>query len=36
MRSPGLEMGQHTEEVLMDVLGWDGDRIRELRDKEGI
>ncbi len=36
IRSAAPEMGQHTEEVLMDVLGWDWDRISELRDKEVI
>ena len=36
IRSAAPEMGQHTEEILMDVLGWDWDRITELRDKEVI
>jgi crotonobetainyl-CoA:carnitine CoA-transferase CaiB-like acyl-CoA transferase len=36
IRAPAPEFGQHTEEVLMDVLGWDWDRIAELRAKEVI
>jgi len=36
IRSAAPELGQHTEEILMDVLGWDWDRISELRDKEVI
>ena len=36
VRSVAPELGQHTEEVLVDVLGWDWDRISELRDKEVI
>jgi crotonobetainyl-CoA:carnitine CoA-transferase CaiB-like acyl-CoA transferase len=36
IRAPAPEFGQHTEEVLMDVLGWDWDRISELREKEVI
>ncbi len=36
IRLPAPELGQHTEEVLMDVLGWGWDRISELRDKEVI
>jgi len=33
VRSPAPELGQHTEEVLLDVLGWDWDRISALREK---
>ncbi len=36
VRSPAPELGQNTEEVLLDVLGWDWDRISELREKEVI
>ena len=36
VRMPAPELGQHTEEVLLDVLGWDWDRIGELRKKEVI
>jgi crotonobetainyl-CoA:carnitine CoA-transferase CaiB-like acyl-CoA transferase len=36
VRSAAPELGQHTEEVLVDVLGLDWDRISELRDKEVI
>lgn len=36
VRSAAPELGQHTEEVLMEVLGWDWDRISELREKEVI
>lgn len=36
VRSAAPELGQHTEEVLIDILGWDWDRISELRDKEVI
>jgi crotonobetainyl-CoA:carnitine CoA-transferase CaiB-like acyl-CoA transferase len=36
IRSAAPELGQHTEEVLMDVLGWDWDRISALREKEVI
>ncbi len=36
VRTAAPELGQHTEEVLLDVLGWDWDRISELRDKEVI
>lgn len=34
IRSVAPELGQHTEEVLMDVLGYDWDRISALREKE--
>jgi crotonobetainyl-CoA:carnitine CoA-transferase CaiB-like acyl-CoA transferase len=33
VRAPAPELGQHTEEILMDVLGWDWDRIGALREK---
>jgi CoA:oxalate CoA-transferase len=33
VRAPAPELGQHTEEVLLDVLGWDWDRISALREK---
>lgn len=36
VRTAAPELGQHTEEVLMDILGLDWDRISELRDKEVI
>ena len=36
IRRVAPELGAHTEEVLMDVLGWDWDRIGELRDKKVI
>jgi len=36
VRAPAPELGQHTEEVLLDVLGWDWDRIADLRAKEVI
>jgi crotonobetainyl-CoA:carnitine CoA-transferase CaiB-like acyl-CoA transferase len=36
VRTPAPELGQHTEEVLLDVLGWDWDRIADLRAKEVI
>jgi crotonobetainyl-CoA:carnitine CoA-transferase CaiB-like acyl-CoA transferase len=36
VRAPAPEFGQHTEEVLLDVLGYDWDRITELREKEVI
>jgi crotonobetainyl-CoA:carnitine CoA-transferase CaiB-like acyl-CoA transferase len=36
IRSAAPELGQHTEEVLLDVLGWDWDRISALREKEVI
>ncbi|MCP3987310.1 MAG: CoA transferase [bacterium] len=34
IRSVAPELGQHTEEVLMDVAGYDWDRIGALREKE--
>jgi crotonobetainyl-CoA:carnitine CoA-transferase CaiB-like acyl-CoA transferase len=36
IRLAAPELGQHTEEVLLDVLGYDWDRITELRDREVI
>ena len=36
VRLPAPELGQHTEEVLIDVLGYDWDRIGALREKEVI
>ena len=36
VRTPAPELGQHTEEVLLDLLGWDWDRISALREKEVI
>jgi crotonobetainyl-CoA:carnitine CoA-transferase CaiB-like acyl-CoA transferase len=35
IRTPAPELGQHTEEILLDVLGYDWDRITELR-KAGV
>lgn len=34
IREPAPEFGQHTEEVLLDVLGYDWDKITALREKE--
>ena len=36
VREPAPELGQHTEEILADVLGYDWDRISELRKLEVI
>jgi crotonobetainyl-CoA:carnitine CoA-transferase CaiB-like acyl-CoA transferase len=36
VRLPAPEFGQHTEEILLDVLGYDWERISELRAKEVI
>ncbi len=36
IRAAAPELGQNTEEVLMDVLGWEWDRIEALREKEVI
>jgi len=36
IRRVAPELGQHTEEILLDVLGWDWDRIGELREKKAI
>ena len=29
-------LGQHTEQVLQEVLGWDGERVAQLRKQEVI
>ncbi|MAE94657.1 MAG: carnitine dehydratase [Deltaproteobacteria bacterium] len=34
IRNTAPELGQHTEEILMEVLGYEWDRISELRDKK--
>jgi len=36
IRIPAPELGQHTEEILLDLLGYDWDRITELREREVI
>ena len=36
VRSPAPELGQHTEEVLIEVLGFDWEQIASLREKEVI
>jgi crotonobetainyl-CoA:carnitine CoA-transferase CaiB-like acyl-CoA transferase len=36
VRLPAPQLGQHTEEILMDVLGYDWEQIGELRTKEVI
>jgi crotonobetainyl-CoA:carnitine CoA-transferase CaiB-like acyl-CoA transferase len=36
VRAPAPELGQHTEEILLDVLGWEWDRISALREKKVI
>ena len=36
VRTPAPELGQHTEEILLDVLGFDWDRISALREKQVI
>ncbi len=36
IRRVAPELGQHTEEILVEVLGWDWDRIGELREKKVI
>ena len=33
---PAPELGQHTEEILLDVLGYDWERITDLRKREVI
>jgi crotonobetainyl-CoA:carnitine CoA-transferase CaiB-like acyl-CoA transferase len=33
IRSPAPELGQHTEEILLDLLGYDWDRIGQLRER---
>ena len=32
--APAPEFGQHSEEILLDVLGWDWERISELRERK--
>ena len=34
VRTAAPEFGQHTEQILLDVLGYDWDRISELRKRE--
>jgi crotonobetainyl-CoA:carnitine CoA-transferase CaiB-like acyl-CoA transferase len=36
LRLPAPEFGQHTEEVLIDLLGYDWDEIARLKDAEVI
>jgi len=36
VRTPAPELGQHTEEILLDVLGYDWERIADLRKREVI
>ncbi|MDD9854438.1 MAG: CoA transferase [Deltaproteobacteria bacterium] len=36
IRIPAPELGQHTEQILLDVLGWDWPRITALRESEAI
>jgi crotonobetainyl-CoA:carnitine CoA-transferase CaiB-like acyl-CoA transferase len=36
VRAPAPELGQHTEEVLLDVLGLEWDQITRLREQEVI
>lgn len=36
VRSAAPELGQHTEEILLETLGWDWDRIGALREKKVI
>ncbi len=36
VRTPAPEFGQHTEEILLELLGYDWDRITELRKQEVI
>jgi crotonobetainyl-CoA:carnitine CoA-transferase CaiB-like acyl-CoA transferase len=33
LRAPAPELGQHSEEILLDLLGYDWDRISALREK---
>jgi crotonobetainyl-CoA:carnitine CoA-transferase CaiB-like acyl-CoA transferase len=33
VRAPAPELGQHTEEILLDVLGYDWERITALRER---
>jgi len=36
VREPAPEFGQHTEEILVDLLGYDWDRVTDLRKREVI
>jgi len=36
LRLPPPELGQHTEEVLLDVLGYDWDQIAALKERRAI
>ncbi len=36
VRTPAPEHGQHTEEILLEILGYDWDRIAALREKKAI
>jgi crotonobetainyl-CoA:carnitine CoA-transferase CaiB-like acyl-CoA transferase len=36
VRAPAPEHGQHTEEILLELLGYDWERIAELREKKAI
>jgi crotonobetainyl-CoA:carnitine CoA-transferase CaiB-like acyl-CoA transferase len=36
LRAPAPELGQHTEEILLDVLGYDWERIADLRKRDVI
>ncbi|MCS5637937.1 MAG: CoA transferase, partial [Myxococcota bacterium] len=36
IRRVAPELGEHTEEILTDVLGWDWDKVGELREKKVI
>jgi len=36
LRMPPPELGQHTEEVLLDVLGYDWDQIAALKERRAI
>jgi crotonobetainyl-CoA:carnitine CoA-transferase CaiB-like acyl-CoA transferase len=36
LRTPPPELGQHTEEVLLDVLGYDWQKIGELKELRAI
>jgi crotonobetainyl-CoA:carnitine CoA-transferase CaiB-like acyl-CoA transferase len=36
VRTPAPEHGQHSEEILIDLLGYDWERITALREKKAI
>jgi crotonobetainyl-CoA:carnitine CoA-transferase CaiB-like acyl-CoA transferase len=36
IRRVAPELGEHTEEILTEVLGWDWDKVGELREKKVI